>query len=195
MRHVWYAAYGSNLSRERFDVYMSGGRPEGATHTYPGCRNPAPPMDDVPGVIDTELAFGGWSQTWGGGVAFVRDRPGALTRARLYLLTLEQFEDVVAQENWLIPGSVTIEPSEEQVVLDGDHTYRLVMPLGKRDGTPILTVSQLVATETAPPTVAYLTHIAHGLRESHGMTHSEIVSYLADAPGAPPPEDIAIAVP
>jgi hypothetical protein len=191
VRHVWYAAYGSNLSRDRLDCYLNGGRPDGATHTYPGCRTPAPPSGDVPGDIEGELAFGGWSQTWGGGVAFVRAKAGAMTKARFYLLLLEQFEDIVAQENWLIPGSVVIEPSEEQIVLDGEHTYRLVLPVGHRDGKPILTISQLAATETAPPTLPYLAHIAEGLRESHGMSAAAIVAYLASAPGAPPPDEIA----
>ncbi len=27
MEQVWYAAYGSNLSRERFGFYLSGGQP------------------------------------------------------------------------------------------------------------------------------------------------------------------------
>lgn len=191
---VWYAAYGSNLSRERFDVYLRGGRPEGATHTYPGCRDPSDPSDDIADELDAQLAFGGFSQTWGGGVAFIRDQAGARTKVRLYLLTLEQFEDVVAQENWIVPGTVTIEPATEQVVLDGDHTYRLVIPLGTRDGLPLLTVSQLPVTEVAEPTAAYLLHIATGLRASHGLDTDEVVAYLSAAPGAPAADAVRVAV-
>lgn len=191
---VWYAAYGSNLSRARFDIYLNGGRPQGATHTFPGCRDATPPSSDLTDELDSQLAFGGWSQTWEGGVAFVRRSSGARLRARLYLLTLEQFSDVVAQENWLVPGTVEIEPSEEQVVLDGDHTYRLVIPLGPREGVPVLTISQLASTDTAAPSAAYLRHMAEGLREAHAMSGDDIVAYLAAAPGSPPPDVIAAAV-
>jgi hypothetical protein len=192
--NVWYAAYGSNLSRERFDVYLLGGRPAGASHAYPGCRDRSPPLDDVADELDTQLAFGGYSQTWGGGVAFVRDTPNARAKVRLYRITLEQFADVVAQENWLVPGTVLIEPSTEQVVLDGDHTYRLVIPLGVRDGVPVMTVSQLAAAEVAEPTSAYLRHIAVGLRESHAMSSEDVVDYLVRAPGAPAADVIRSAV-
>lgn len=191
---VWYAAYGSNLSRERFDIYLRGGCPQGATHSFPGCRDLSPPTQDVAGELGTQLAFGGFSQTWGGGVAFVRDTPGARTLVRMYLITLDQFEDVVAQENWLVPGTVTVEPSTEQVVLDGDHTYRLVIPLGERDGVPVLTISQLPVTEVAEPTAAYLHYIGTGLRESHGLSTDALVDYLVSAPGAPGADAVRAAV-
>ena len=30
MQHIWYVAYGSNLSRERFCTYLQGGQPNGS---------------------------------------------------------------------------------------------------------------------------------------------------------------------
>ena len=39
MQHIWYVAYGSNLSRERFCTYLRGGRPDGSERDYPGCRD------------------------------------------------------------------------------------------------------------------------------------------------------------
>src|SRR5438552_4124720 len=84
-RPVWYATYGSNLSRERFDVYLRGGTPVGGAHTYPGCRDPSPPASDRPWECDFGLRFGGRSQTWGGGVALIDRIPGELpTKLRLY---------------------------------------------------------------------------------------------------------------
>ena len=47
-RLVWYAVYGSNLRRQRFDCYIAGGRPEGSNTEYPGCRDKTPPKDDRP---------------------------------------------------------------------------------------------------------------------------------------------------
>ncbi len=175
---VWYAAYGSNLSRARFDIYLNGGTPSGAAHTYPGCRDSAPPDGDAAIELAIELAFGGSSQTWGGGVALVDDGPGP-TKARIYLLTLEQFSDVVAQENWLPPGSITFdEVPEALVVLDGGHTYRRVMRFPDHDARPVLTISQPAGVKAAAPSAAYLSHIADGLRESHGSSDDEIMAYL-----------------
>src|SRR5438105_3393973 len=136
-RVIWYAAYGSNLSRERFDVYLKGGVPVGGSHAYPGCRDPSAPADDRAWECDFELRFGGSSQTWGGGVALIGASQGDVpAKIRLYLVTLEQFEDVVAQENWLEPGTVdltdvTYEPHH---VIGPDHTYRIVLSLGEFEG-------------------------------------------------------------
>jgi hypothetical protein len=181
---IWYAAYGSNLSRARFDIYLNGGRPTGATHTYPGCRDASAPAQDVACEVEAELAFGGTSKTWGGGVAFLS--PGdAAAKARLYLLTLEQVADVIAQENWLAPGTVTLNPAAlpEPVVLDGDHVYGIVLPLAARDGVPVVAVTQSDDAQPAVPSDAYLMHIADGLRDAHGMSDGEIASYLAPKRG------------
>jgi hypothetical protein len=44
-RLVWYAVYGSNLLRSRFDCYIQGGKLKGATKEYAGCRDKTPPRD------------------------------------------------------------------------------------------------------------------------------------------------------
>jgi hypothetical protein len=195
---IWYAAYGSNLSRERFDCYLNGGTPQGAKHRYPGCRNRSDPMQDRPTEIDTELAFGGTSLTWGGGVAFVSPEDGHRTRVRMYLITLEQFEDVIAQENWLKVGDVKLhEPLAEERIVGPEHVYGVVVPLGELEGYPILTVTQHRGTREAQPTIPYVRHIAHGLREAHAMSDDEIVDYLATkrgVTGAIGPRELASAL-
>lgn len=184
MSVVWYAAYGSNMSRARFDHYLRGGTPAGAKHAYPGCRDPAEPMDDRPWEIEPDLVFGGTSRTWGGGVASVDPDARGLAKARLYLVTLEQFADVLAQENWLAPGSVVLDHMGliERDLGEG-HTYGLVLALGSLDAHPILTFSQRRGMATAAPSARYLKHIALGLREAHSMTDDEIVGYLAPKRG------------
>ena len=42
---VWYVAYGSNLSRERFRAYLEGGRPVGSRRHYAGGRDTSPPRE------------------------------------------------------------------------------------------------------------------------------------------------------
>ena len=61
---IWYATYGSNMSRARFGIYLRGGIPEGAAHAYPGCRDASDPVDVRNVDIDLQLAFGGNSETW-----------------------------------------------------------------------------------------------------------------------------------
>lgn len=183
---IWYAAYGSNLSRERFGVYLDGGIPAGAAHSYPGCRDSSPPAEDRPWECSCELRFGGRSRTWGGGVALVVPGPSEVyAKLRLYLVTLEQFEDVVAQENWLEPGSVDLRDVvyDPHYVIGPDHTYRVVLSLGDLDGIPVLTITQDASTPTAAPTIRYLRHIAQGLRESHGCSDADLAQYLSGRPG------------
>jgi hypothetical protein len=185
-RVIWYAAYGSNLSRERFDVYVRGGTPKGGAHEYPGCRDSSAPTDDRPWECDFELRFGGTSQTWGGGVALIDpSQTDVRTKIRLYLVTLEQFADVVAQENWLKPGSVDLSHATyaPHHVIGPDHTYRVVFSLGEFEGRPVLTVTQDPSAPTNPPTMRYLRHIADGLRESHNCGDGEIADYLVSRPG------------
>lgn len=182
---VWYAAYGSNLSRTRFGYYLRGGTPEGAGHSYPGSRDRSDPIDDRPWEIQRELVFGGMSRTWGGGVAFVDPDAEIVTKARLYLITGEQFADVVAQENWLAPGTVSppVFVDSAESIVGAEHMYGLVLSLGSLDDRPVLTFTQHRGTAVAAPSPAYLRHIADGLREAHGMTTSDVVAYLAERRG------------
>jgi len=183
---IWYAAYGSNLSRSRFDVYLRGGTPVGGAHTYPGCRDPSPPRSDRAWECDFRLRFGGSSQTWGGGVALIdTENTDAPVKLRLYLVTLEQFSDVVAQENWLDPGTVDLSDAtyEPHHVIGPDHVYRVVLRVGELDARPVLTITQDASAATAAPTMRYLKHIAQGLREAHGCSDDQIAEYLATRPG------------
>jgi hypothetical protein len=185
--NVWYAAYGSNLSRARFESYLRGGTPAGARHVYPGCRDASDPADDRPWDIDRELLFGGASRTWGGGVALLGPGRTSETKVRLYLLALEQFEDIVAQENWLACGAVTLaNPLTDEIDIGAAHTYGLVVRLGAVDEIPVLTITQHREAQPAAPSAAYLGHIAQGLKESHELSGPDIIEYLMTKRGVTP---------
>ena len=97
---VWYASYGSNMSSARFLCYVQGGTPKGSARTYKGAENKEPPKDSMSLIVPHQLYFAGESAVWGGAPAFIAATPSsAKTYARAYLLTRDQFNDVVAQEN------------------------------------------------------------------------------------------------
>lgn len=188
--HVWYAAYGSNLSAERFGYYISGGSPDGAARTYEGCREYQPPTGDRPAVLAHRLYFAGASRNWGGAVAFIDPDRDAEQRtlARLYRLSWSQLEDVIAQENGGARGSVHLGDDvlrEGTVEIEGGW-YSVVVHVTHEWGEPLLVDGEHAVTVTAragrldyeAPTIAYLRHVVRGLRDSHGLTDDRILDYL-----------------
>ena len=185
---VWYAAYGSNCSPARFRAYLEGGTPPGATHVHRGARDPSPPVADGPLVFPSAVCFRGHAKNWGGAPAFLEHaetRAGAL--GRRYLVTLEQFEDVLAQENRL-DAPLPVDPhraaGDRQVVTE--RPYGQVVTLEPVDGHPVLTFTSPEppeARDPAAPSASYLGTIVRGLAGAHPLTHDEIASHLLRASG------------
>ncbi|MEO0494244.1 MAG: hypothetical protein AAF081_12595, partial [Actinomycetota bacterium] len=192
---VWYACYGSNCSRDRFLVYLDGGLAEGSADHHDGARDPSPPRADGPAVFDTNVCFAGHSGRWGGAPAFLEHRradAGAL--GRRYLITLEQFADVQAQENRRRPGELdlpadigALAPGERRTVLDS--AYGAVAALAPVDGHPTLTFTAPEPPEhrdPAPPSEMYLATILHGLREVHDLDPDTLVERVGRSIGVRP---------
>jgi hypothetical protein len=191
VKQVWYVAYASNLGTDRFRCYLAGGRPDGGLRTYPGCRDTADPA----GVFSFErpgsLLFAGSSGVWGGGMAFYDpDAPGSVA-CRGYLVTVEQFGDVVAQEMRHPPGGefartlAAVLPQVEELHSMGTGRYETVLRLGVHHGVPLVTVTNgdVRALGLAAPSAPYVRSIATGLRESHGWDDGRIARYLTATPG------------
>ena len=190
---VWYVSYGSNLSSERFRVYLEGGRAPGRATAQAGARDRSLWSADRSVHLDRRLFFAGWSGGWGGGVAHVDPAPGSAdptvagpTLARAYLVTVEQFQDVLAQESGRPVGTeVDLAPAlaSGQAVV-GEGTYDRVLAIGTLEGRPMLTFTTPRAPrELTPnrPSVAYLATIVAGLVESHGLTEPEARDHLQPA--------------
>lgn len=181
--HVWYASYGSNLSRHRFERYLHGGTPVGGRRRYRGARDRTPPGGDRPYRLPWRLRFGGASRTWGGGMAFVDMLEGGRTLARAYRLTTGQFTDVHAQENGgdahptdpaaLAPGTP---------VRAGGGNYPVIVCCGHIDGIPVVTFTSDAPPRRAAPASAYLRTISAGLAEAHGLGAHAIARYLRRSP-------------
>jgi hypothetical protein len=190
-RLVWYAGYGSNLLQRRFDCYIKGGKPEGSKKTYAGCRDKSDPRGDQQIRLPHALYFGAHSKAWNAAVAFIRCAASeAKTYARMYLITYEQFSDVVRQENGKkVPGNTIVPPYEDlargDVGIIDAGIYSRLMKTGTQDGHPILTFT---ATREdfaiGAPSQAYIKMIVSGLEETYPcMRKSEILDYLDMAEG------------
>jgi hypothetical protein len=184
---VWYVAYGSNMCGARLDCYLAGGRPDGARRTYPGCRDPAPPVRDIGIRLTGGLVFAHSSTVWGGGVGFYDPDADARLAARAYLLSFGQLSDIVAQE--------TRRPVGDDLMLDAEAepgwrlpsgTYETLLPVGERDGFPMFVLTSLRDQEPATPSAPYLRTVLQGLDETFGWTAGERVDYLLRAPGVAP---------
>lgn len=191
-RVVWYAVYGSNLLRKRFDCYIAGGKPEGSKAEYPGCRDKTPPSDDRQIALMHALYFANHSKSWNASIAFVRHaESGTHTYGRMYLLSYGQFNDVVRQENGRdVPGNIVVPPFEDLAHTDhfdiaGFRLYGRFIKTGTQDGCPVLT---LTATqdkfEVGAPSEAYVKTIVAGLEETYPcMRKLEVLDYLGKTEG------------
>lgn len=140
MDRIWYVAYGTNLSRARFQCYLDGGTPAGGARANPGCRNPQPPTATVGVRVPGRLWFAGRSSVWGGGMAFFDGAGSGSVLGRAYLLTSDQFVDVVAQELRRVPGRMTVTelPSTGRHAY-GPGGYETLVRLGSRSDVPMVT--------------------------------------------------------
>ena len=187
---VWYAAYGSNLDPARFDCYLRGGRPPGATRDYPGTRDRSPALEVRAAELPGRLFFAWDSPTWGGGIAFYDPDGDGAVLATAYLLTRRQFADVVEQEMWREPGA---EHDLTEVLTHGRHQlgpgrYETLHLVGDLDGHPVLTFScaDPAGLEPNSPAPAYVRTMARGLRVVHGLDAAAITDHVLACPGVTP---------
>jgi hypothetical protein len=188
---VWYAGYGSNLWAARFRCYIEGGTPPGLTRSCRGARDTTPPSVDRPFEIPHRLYFAGLAEPWGGAPAFIDtvERPDPATHARAYLITWEQFEDVVAQENGRPTAPVALALDD---LTAGSRTrlgpgrYENLLCFGRLDEFPVVAFTSpwtMNEAQLGAPSPSYLKVMIAGLRESHTMSDDALVAYLGSAPG------------
>ncbi|MCC3358793.1 hypothetical protein [Bacillus sp. REN16] len=188
-KYVWYASYGSNINRDRFLCYIKGGRPLGSNETESGCKDPSPPIDEEMFTIPYPLYFAKEAGRWDSkGVAFINGTKNNIetTFSKKYLITPEQFLDVLKQENSGIQFDIDLEKVKESgsMVFRKKAWYGRILYLGDDGGYPIYTF-------TAPwnmdeitynrPSYEYLTTIITGLKEYYSK--DEIYQYLINKPG------------
>lgn len=183
---VWYASYGSNLLEDRFLCYIKGGKATGSTKPNLGCRDKTPPRDNEEIYIESEMYFAKKSSVWdNGGMAFIKTDfdKGIQTFGRMYLITKEQFVDIVKQEISFV-GELIIDfdraINERSYVFKDRSLYGNIIYLGNQYTYPIFTFTNKGnITETSKPSLSYLKTITKGIFEIFpNITKQEIADYL-----------------
>ena len=83
-------------------MYLLGGRPPGASRTYPGTRAGVPALDVRPFAMPGRLVFAWHSPTWDGAIAFHGDAAQQL-EDRVARLGVERGSRLVADEQlWMM---------------------------------------------------------------------------------------------
>jgi hypothetical protein len=186
--YIWYASYGSNLSRERFMCYIDGGKPKNSTKIEKGCNDKTPPKDDRPHRIKHALYFARISKKWNNGgscILSVKHDENKITLGRKFLITVEQFLDIVSQNN----GVDNIEIDFENVIKKGsksinDSLSGNILYLGDEDGYPIFTfTSHFDEIEYVRPDILYLATIGAGVKGTFNMTTEQLTDYFMGLDG------------
>lgn len=206
---VYYASYGSNLNRDRFMSYIEGGRPPGSSRKYDGCVDTTAPTDDIPiRFAGSRPHFALTSRVWRGGIAFIDAQKGesAVGLGRAYNISIEQFDQVVNQENGGLGKKAPAVPLDEALktgrAVTGEGAYETVLHIGDYNGAPVLTFTAPFSTRDAmvheghivragvkmpvrtnKPSAAYVRMIGGGLQETFGMDEVAQADYIRGCPG------------
>jgi hypothetical protein len=187
--YVWYASYGSNINRDRFLCYIKGGAPAGSTRIENGCRDSSLPVEESSFIIKYPLYFAKEATGWQSqGVAFLGLSPDkeCVTYSKKYLITTEQFLDVVQQENDGLECDIDLAKVKEKgsIVFRPNAWYGNILYLGEEDGYPIFTFTapwDIADVVMKKPSHVYLKTIINGLKTDY--SNEEILNYFKNTPG------------
>ncbi|XP_057722626.1 histone deacetylase 5 [Arachis stenosperma] len=202
--YIWYASYGSNMWNSRFLCYIAGGQVEGMKKPCSGSLDKALPKAIVWKTFPCHTFFGREaSHTWGpGGVAFLNpvETSQYKTHMCLYKISMEQFNDILFQENGLsidtgsplldiaTLNAISEKEFNSQEVKDG--WYGNVVYLGKEQDIPIVTMTCSLADiegfksgklPLRAPNEAYTKTLIKGLVEGKQLSEWEAIAYIEAA--------------
>lgn len=207
--NIWYATYGSNMSMPRFCCYIEGGQIEGMIRSCVGSMDKSKPKEIIWKTFPHRLFFArDRTATWGpGGVAFIHPSSNVdeKTYMCLYKITLEQFNDVLLQENisnhdmshplFDLTALQTIQTKKSlSVELVQRGWYHNVVYLGKEEDIPILTMTCSLFNVDSfisgkfpinPPCKEYANTLIKGLVEGKQLSEEEASTYIEEASTKP----------
>lgn len=185
---VWYVSYGSNTNLGRLKLYLEGGTMSGNKRRYVGARNKTLPVARRCWLLAGELYFGacdtpGGKTVWGGGAAYIDVTASAThtTHGVGWLVTLEQLEDIISQEN----GGEALDVVLPQLPEAG-HTrhvnvsgsYNTLVGLESVDGVRGVTFTTRDRAKPLGPAPAYLNTIVGGVAAAWGLETHEALELL-----------------
>ncbi|CAN4086258.1 unnamed protein product [Withania somnifera] len=206
---VWYATFGSNMKLSRFLCYIAGGQVEGMRKPCIGSLDKSKPKEIKWETFPHRLFFArDHTATWGpGGVAFLHPESNSDEKAYLclYKITLEQFNDVLLQENCSssdmncpLFDMTDLQSIENRKCVSAEAVkngwYHNVLYLGKANGIPILTMTcQLSDVDNfksgkvsiCKPSKAYANTLIRGLVEGKQLSEEEATTYIQEAASRP----------
>ncbi|XP_059303703.1 histone deacetylase 5 isoform X1 [Lycium ferocissimum] len=206
---IWYATFGSNMNLSRFLCYIAGGQVEGMQKPCIGSLDKSKPKEITWKTFPHRLFFARErTATWGpGGVAFLHPESNSDEKSYLclYRITLEQFNDVLLQENvssfdmnsplFDMNGLQSIEDTKcisAEAVKNG--WYHNVLYLGKENGIPILTMTCRLSdvenfksgkVSMCKPCKEYANTLIRGLVEGKQLSEEEATAYIQEAANRP----------
>ncbi len=192
--YCWYTSFGSNMLKERFYSYILGGKSSITGTYYHGCRDKTLPLENRGCFLNHPLYFSRNSRTWeNGGVAFIdiKTNSSVKTPARSYLITKDQFADILCQENGRDPGEHKMDINFNDIVKKGFLSlknltwYNTILFTGLEKGIHSFTFTGSPKNDTgySEPGDLYLTTIIRGMIETFDFTDKEIIGYLKNAEG------------
>ncbi|KAK4477805.1 hypothetical protein RD792_017067 [Penstemon davidsonii] len=206
---VWYATYGSNMNISRFQCYIEGGQTEGMRKPCVGSMDKSQPEEIIWKTFPHRLFFArDRTATWGpGGVAFLHPKSNVQDKSYLclYKITLEQFNDVLLQENvtsydmsrplFDLTALQTIQ-TKECISVDFVQRgwYHNVVYLGMENDIPILTMTCTLSDINSfksgklpmyPPCKEYANTLVKGLVEGKQLIEEEALAYIQEASTKP----------
>lgn len=188
---IWYASYGSNLLEDRFECYIKGGKPIGSNNLYQGCTDKTLPTESEEIYIKSELYFANKSKSWNGsGVGFIKTDfdESKTTLGKMYLITKEQFIEVVKQET-KNNGDLYIDYEKARksgsLIFKEKSWYGNLIYLGEQNGNPIFTFTneKNLTDKINAPSEEYLSIIINGIKETYNLSDLDIKEYLEKAEG------------
>ena len=155
---VWYAAYGSNLSTERFEYYILGGVCPINGKPYTGCTDKTRWSQSLVRTVPGSMYFANKSSSWERkGVAFYAPDCAGETIMRFYMITFGQLKDIQEQEGgW----------------------YRRMAFVDFVEGVPAFTLTSECLQDENAPGDKYFNLIFDALTKDCGIHGQEIQEYL-----------------
>ncbi|KAK4437013.1 Histone deacetylase 5 [Sesamum alatum] len=146
---VWFAAYGPNMNYKAFLCYIGGGKAEYMKQAVEGCRDRAPPLANKWKTVPHHRLLFGINDKTGdkGGLAFLDFIKNKSKRAyvRIYLITFDQFNDILLQLNnrnlFSLTDVVSVKEKNHLTVGPLKGAYNNVMYFGTERDMPILTLT------------------------------------------------------